>query len=305
MDASAAASDEAVPEKTKEELAALSKEERTAYHKARMAAKAKVQPPMAAEDQLSKAEMRAKARAKQEEDRKRKEDAQNKLDADAQALEELKLQGLSEEQAREVLAQLSQSAGGEDGEEDDDDEDSSLLGCVRSWMAEQDGAKMDRESIRDFNLKVRFQGHVDSTPPDHLGAMLQIVATQSFTEQELALAKQPTEVFKKVQPAICKWAVLLSEFYQKCDCLTAASIIVESLLEGIASAATVAIPDSGKDCVLVGFLMAIREEIEPVEDEDLLTACRKLDSSTKVMHGFIEFLEDQGSDEDDDDDDED
>lgn len=124
---------------------------------------------------------------------------------------------------------------------------------------------------------------------------------QSCTELELVSAKQPAAVAKKAQPYVSKWAFLLAEFYKKCDCLAAAEIVVSSLSAG-AVAVHPDLSDAVRDCVLVGFLMAIRDEVEPVEDEDLLTACRKLDSSTKVMQGFIEFLDDQGSDEDEDED---
>merc|ERR1712232_1249944 len=183
------------------------------------------------------------------------------------------------------------AAAAEEAEDDDDDEDLSLLGCVRSWMADQEGASTNSESLHDFNLKVRFQGHVESTPPDHMGAVLQAIAMQSCTELELVSAKQPAVVAKKVQPIISKWAFLLAEFYKKCDCLAAAEIVVSSLNAGVA-ATHPDLSDAAGDCVLVGLLMAIREAVGPVEDEDLLTACRKLDSPTKVMQGFIEFLDD-------------
>merc|ERR1712110_1350513 len=131
--------------------------------------------------------------------------------------------------------------------------------------------------------KVRFQGHVDSTPPDHLGAMLHVAAMNSFTEFKLDSLKQPAAVQKKVEPVISKWAFLLSEFYGKCDCLEGADIVVASLRAGIASAADTSVSDATRDCVLVGFLMAIREKVEVLEDQDLLTACRKLGSMTKVL----------------------
>jgi len=164
-------------EKSKEELATLSKEERTAYHKARQAA-AKAQPKAAANAGLTKAQIREKARAKQDEDRKRKEDEAGQKGQDSEYLEELKLQGLTEDQAREVLAQMAVAVTAEEAEDEDDDEDESLLGSVRTWMKEHSREKdiTDAESVRDFNLKVRFQGHVDSTPPDHLGAILHVLA---------------------------------------------------------------------------------------------------------------------------------
>lgn len=281
-------------EKTKDELAAMTKEERTAYHKARLVLKTQAKP--ADTEGLSKAEIRAKARAKQEEDRKRKDDATKTGSENKEALEELKLQGLTEEQAREVLNQLEQAKVADD-EAESDEEDESLLGCVRTWMDQFDQPLSDSDSIRDFNLKVRFQGHVESTPPDHLGCILHVLVEKAFVDFDLAAVKQPAAVAKKVQPVVEKWACLCSYLYNKCDCLVAADIVVNSLKEGVlASCAEVS--DATRDCALVGLLMSVREEVEGASDDDLLTSCRRLNSKSKVVQGFITFLEEaaEGSD---------
>lgn len=271
---------EAAPaELSPEELAKLSKEERTEYYKKRNAAKAAAKPKAKV---LSKAERREI----QEQQRKVKDDKKAAVADNSEMLEELKLQGLSEEQAREVLLQLEKEAVVA-ADEDEDEAEESLLDSVRLWMAANDQARSDDDSLRDFNLKVRFQGHVDSTPPDHLEAMLQVIAEQAKADQELLAAKQPNAVAKKLNEVLARWGYLLGEFYKRSDALTAASLVVDTAGKVLLEVSAVA---------FVGLLMAIRENVDAIEDEDLLTGCRKVESDSRVLQGFIGFLEDAVAD---------
>jgi len=286
---------EAPAEKSKEELAAMSKEERTAYYQAlRAATKAKAAP----KPEMSKKEKAAAAREKQEADRKRKEDAKSAVDADAEAIEELKLQGLTEDQAREVQRQLA-STKADDAEDSDEDAEETLLDSVRNWMKENEEAKTDFESLRDFNLKVRFQGHVDSTPPDHLECILQVMSTDAYKTKDLQNVKQPAAVSKTLAPIVQRWSFILGELYKKCDVLEASDRVTRGVYEGVAQGGE-DVAAATRDIAVVGILMSLREEVEAIGDEELLQGCRKFDSESKVMKGFIGFLEDalEGSDED-------
>jgi len=219
-------------------------------------------------------------------------------------LKELKMQGLSEDQARKVMDELL--AGNTVAEDDDEDaEPEDLLGSVRRWICEQKDEQITKESIRDFNMKVRFQGHVDSTPPDHLRCILRVVVQEACTGCDLAAPKlQPGAVAKRVQPCVERWAPFLEVLFGKIDdVLEGADTVVQGIEEGI-SACQADVPEAGLACGLVGSLMAIRE-IDMIEDEDLLTGCRRASSQGKVMEKFIEFLEDALDDEDDDDEDDD
>eukprot|EP00928_Gymnodinium_smaydae_P012420 TRINITY_DN14504_c0_g1_i1.p1 TRINITY_DN14504_c0_g1~~TRINITY_DN14504_c0_g1_i1.p1 ORF type:complete len:336 (-),score=108.35 TRINITY_DN14504_c0_g1_i1:66-932(-) len=276
-----APAEDAPAELSPEELAKLSKEERTAYYKKRNAAKAAAKPKAKV---LSKAERREI----QEQQRKVKDDKKAAVADNSEMLEELKLQGLSEEQAREVMTQLEkETAAAED--DDDDEAEETLVDSVRIWMAANDQEKSDDDSLRDFNLKVRFQGHVDSTPPDHLQAMLQVIAEEAKADEEVMAAKQPNAVAKKFDKVLARWGYLLGEFYKRSDALTAAGIVVDSVGDVLLAASPVA---------FVGVMMAIRENVEPIEDEDLLTGCRKIESDSRVVQGFIGFLEEAAAESD-------
>eukprot|EP00929_Paragymnodinium_shiwhaense_P051887 TRINITY_DN26043_c0_g1_i3.p1 TRINITY_DN26043_c0_g1~~TRINITY_DN26043_c0_g1_i3.p1 ORF type:complete len:309 (+),score=144.07 TRINITY_DN26043_c0_g1_i3:186-1112(+) len=272
-------------EKTKEELAAMSKEERTAYYKA------------APKSEMSKKEKAQQAREKQEADRKKKEDAKSVVDVNAEALAELKLQGLTEEQAREVLREMEAAKAAEAAAEDSDEEgDETLLDSVRTWMKENESEKTDADSLRDFNLKVRFQGHVESTPPDHLECILQVMAMDSYKSQLLDL-KQPSAVEKKMAPTVRRLAYLIGELYKKCDVLEAAEKVTWGVNEGVAQAGD-DVAAATRDIAVVGILMSLREEVEIIGDEELLQGCKKLESDSKVMKGFITFLEEAAEDSD-------
>jgi len=221
-------------------------------------------------------------------------------------LKELKMQGLSEDQARNVMAELL--AGNTVADVDDDDEDADpedLLGSVRRWICEQKNEQITKDSIRDFNMKVRFQGHVDSTPPDHLRCILRVVVQEACAGCDLAAPKlQPGAVAKRVQPCVERWAPLLEVLFGKIDdVLEGADTVIHGIEEGIeACQAEADVPAAGLACGVVGSLMAVRE-IDMIEDEDLLAGCRRSSTAGKVMEKFIEFLEEALEDEDEDEED--
>lgn len=44
-----------------------------------------------------------------------------------------------------------------------------VLTCADPCCAVQQDEEITKESLRDFNMKVRWQGHVNTLPADHLG----------------------------------------------------------------------------------------------------------------------------------------
>jgi len=289
-----------VPEKSAQELARMSKEERTAYHKARREADlaAKATPGDAAEQQTEAAKLtKAQRRAIQDAQRKVKEDKKENTGEFDELLKDLKLQGLSEDQAREVIAEMAKNEVIEEEDDDEDEDAEDLEASVKRWMGEQD--EIAKDALNDFNLKVRFQGHVDTTPPDHLRAILHLLFEQACDGMDLSAPKlQPTAVAKKVEPVMTRWANLLEPLYGKIgDVLTAADIVVQSTFEAVARKPGV--PEAGQACAVVGCLMAVRE-IDMIEDEDLLTGLRRVDNPSRVMQGFTNFLEEEVEGDEDD-----
>merc|ERR1719217_1161842 len=99
----------------------MSKEERTAYHAARRAAQAATSSGAGPEAAPKAAQLsKAQRRALQESQRKVKEDKANAGKEGDELFEELKLQGLSEDQAREVMREMKS---GQIIEDDDDEDD--------------------------------------------------------------------------------------------------------------------------------------------------------------------------------------
>merc|ERR1719324_2023482 len=105
--------------------------------------------------------------------------------------------GLSVDNAKALIASEQAKGDKEDeGEEDDEEEDmpEDFLGAVRKFI--KDLEEMDaQDALREFNLQVRFQGHVDTTPPDHLGAIMRVLVEDACTACDLSTPKlQPTAV---------------------------------------------------------------------------------------------------------------
>lgn len=286
-----------------EELRKLTKEERKAYHQARRAAEVSA---VVASDQvpLAKQLTKAQRRELQERQRKVKEDKKEASVDNEELLKELRLQGLSEDQAREVMAEMARGQMEPEDEEEEEQEPEDLLASVRKWIMDQKDIQVTKDALHDFNMKVRFQGHVDTTPPDHIGAILQVLVDDALAGCDLAAPKlQPTTVAKAVQPVVVRWGPLLEPLYEKIDDpLTGADTVLSAVHKGLA--AHVEVPETNQAHVMVGSLMALRE-INMIEDEDLLTGCRRYEPRSRVMDKFIEFLEEALDDEDDDDDEDD
>jgi len=282
----------AAPEElSAEQLAKLSKEERKAYHQARRAATTTQKEPA---KQLSKAERRQI----QEAQRKLKEDTKQAGKDNEELLAELKLQGLSEDQAREVMKEMLKGEALEE-EEDDEDDAGDFASSVRQWMSEQED-KVSKDALRDFNMKVRFQGHVDTTPPDHLGCILRLIFQEACGACDLTAPKlQPTAVAKKAGPLLTRWAPLLEPLYGKIDdVLVATDTVCKAVQEAVSADEKTS--EAGRNTAMVGCFMSLRD-IDMIEDEDLLTGCKRVEPRSTVLDKFIEFLEDALEEDDEDD----
>eukprot|EP00747_Dinoflagellata_sp_TGD_P025084 gnl/TRDRNA2_/TRDRNA2_131004_c0_seq1.p1 gnl/TRDRNA2_/TRDRNA2_131004_c0~~gnl/TRDRNA2_/TRDRNA2_131004_c0_seq1.p1 ORF type:complete len:330 (+),score=100.33 gnl/TRDRNA2_/TRDRNA2_131004_c0_seq1:68-991(+) len=303
------------PELTDEELAKLSKAERGAYHKARRgAAKAAAAAERGRREAAGEAvpdaaqqPSKAERRKLQEAQRLAKQGKRNQAAESEELLAELKLQGLTEEQAHIVIAEMSAERtvdGGGDEEEEDDEEIEDLLASVQRWMREQGDAKATSDVLRDFNMSVRFQGHVDTTPPDHLGAVLQIIADKVCSDTDVSEPRlQPATVAKRAERLFGQWGELLEQLYSKIDdVLVALDAVVRGVRDGVGAVRGFA-PGAGKDIVEVGVLMALRENVKGIADEDLLTGCQRLQPKSRVLEKFIAFLEEVLEDEEEDDED--
>lgn len=281
---------QAPPELSKEELDKMTKEERKAYYEARRSAQ------NASDTKAAQPLTKAQRRAIQEAQRKVKEEKQQAGMENKELLEELKLQGLSEDQAKEVMLAMLEAEDLPDEEEEDGDEET-LLACVKSWMAEQGPGEVERDALSDFMLKVRFQGHVETTPPDHLSCILQLLVEQALQGFDLSEKLIPKRVAKHVQAQVARWAPFMSFLYEKVeeqDAMEAADCVVGGVAQGIE--ATTDNRDLAP-ALLVGCLMAV-QEVELIPDEDLATGCRRSQYATvPVVEKYIDFLE---AEEDDD-----
>mmetsp|Transcript_26224 Transcript_26224/g.54818 ORF Transcript_26224/g.54818 Transcript_26224/m.54818 type:complete len:342 (-) Transcript_26224:60-1085(-) len=289
-----------------EQLAKLSKEERKAYHEARRA-QAKGQAKAEPKKQLTKAERRQI----QEEQRKVKEASKDDGKEDDKLLADLKLQGLSEDQARAVMLEMRKNVELDDDEFDEDGVED-FPTSVRRWMNEQPQT-LGEDPMRDFNMQVRFQGHVDTTPTDHLGCLLSILFEEACSTciSEAAASKkklQPMAIAKKLEKPLTRWAPLLKALYRKIseigdeigDPFQAADVVCSSSQTAAGSAATATSAKEAEGAIaMVGCLVGLREA-DLVEDDELLQGCRRMPFDNErpiVLEKFMEDLDDEDEDD--------
>lgn len=284
----------------------MSKNERKEYHAKRIAAeKAAKASTAGAGGEAPKVLTKAERRVIQEAHRLAKQQAKDSSAGKEEALAELKMQGLSDEQARQMLAEMEKE-GAFDGDEDEDDEEDAedLMGCVRRYLVDKKSAGEDAEPLHQFQMRVRFQGFSESLPMDHLQCVVRALSGDGCKACDLEVPKlQPSGVAKKVAPIVQKWAGLMDALYTRAgDCLDAVNALVSSVSEGVLDVCDQA-SDRVKDTAFVGIIMALREELESVEDGDLLAGLTRLDDKGPVLQKYIDFLEAELEDEDEDDDD--
>uniref|UniRef100_A0A7S3LXZ9 Uncharacterized protein n=1 Tax=Spumella elongata TaxID=89044 RepID=A0A7S3LXZ9_9STRA len=92
-----------------------------------------------------------------------------------------------------------------------------------------------------------------------------------------------------------RWAPLLEVIYSKIeDALEGSDAAVQGVFEALASREGSS--DNGIAIAAVGIFMAMRD-IDMIEDDDLLTGCKRVDTQSTVLDKFVEFLEQELEDD--------
>merc|ERR1712086_712699 len=113
----------------------------------------------------------------------------------------------------------------------------------------------------------------------------------------------PNTIAKQATPMMQKWSYIIEQLYGKIgDAIEAIDAVVNSINKGVEDIASKA-PEANRNSAVVGLLMALREGVDGLEDDDLLTGVRRFEPKSVVMEKFIEFLEDAVDDDEDDEDD--
>jgi len=294
-------------ELSQDALAKLTKEERKAYHIARRAAATASQTTSdtaPANVQITKAKTREIRRAIQEAQRKVKLDKSQAASEQEELLKELVMQGLHPDQARKLMAEMGSTDALEEDGDDDDELEEDLFSSVRRWMSEQGDAVSNAESLHEFNMSVRFQGHVESTPPDHLSCIVRVIADKVCAGYDLSGKVQPAAVSKAAMPLIAQWLYMIELLYEKIDNspedIEPIDVVVGAVSESVMTSDA---PKPAQESAVVGIIMAIREQADSIADEDLMFGCKRMEGRSNVMDKFIDFLEDAMAEDDDDDDD--
>lgn len=167
--------------------------------------------------------------------------------------------------------------------EDSEDEDGcgDLLSTVRAWMREHrhgsEPAFAD-DLLYDLNMRLRCEDHTDKTVADILQAMLQVLFLDACDELNLTGPRlQPVLVKSRMGPLVGRWAAVLGRLYGRIgDARFVADIVCRAACEGAAEAmSAVGASLAGGACAEVGFLMAVLERTDGLEEAELLSCLRR------------------------------
>mmetsp|Transcript_100059 Transcript_100059/g.278758 ORF Transcript_100059/g.278758 Transcript_100059/m.278758 type:complete len:182 (+) Transcript_100059:815-1360(+) len=147
-------------------------------------------------------------------------------------------------------------------------------------------------------------------PPQHMGdapppvlllrTVLRLIACDACAALELSAARpQPSTAAQLMAPSVKPWAGLLRRLFVAPACMrTAADAALRGACAGVADTAA-GVPAASLrclECAEVGFLMALRDEVDAMDDADLSAACRRIEPQSPAMLGFIKFLEEEVQD---------
>lgn len=165
-----------------------------------------------------------------------------------------------------------------------------LIATVRPWMAAMEACH-DELSLDDFTAHVTTGSSTRSTPLDHLGAVVQVIASNvgnSFTACEPKL--QPKQVAQEAEAIVNLWSRLIEQLCLKVgDTCAVVDTVISNVHEGLGVSAN-------GDRVVVGLLLALRD-VSCVAG-GLLEGCQRLEVQSAAMKKFVEFLEEEEEDED-------
>lgn len=171
------------------------------------------------------------------------------------------------------------------------------LDCIQQWMHDNQDAHTSSELIADFDATVT--SHDFRTPVDvQLAALIEVVAADITNACDLtAQTQQPLTISQKAKPFVGKWSSLIDHVHGRIsDKQTGLEIMFSAIRKVIVH---VSILEITKDVFVIGIILSLRDHLDTITDENLLSACRRLPARSKAMEKFIKFLEEENDEEDD------
>eukprot|EP00929_Paragymnodinium_shiwhaense_P108001 TRINITY_DN74334_c0_g1_i1.p1 TRINITY_DN74334_c0_g1~~TRINITY_DN74334_c0_g1_i1.p1 ORF type:complete len:410 (-),score=111.39 TRINITY_DN74334_c0_g1_i1:162-1391(-) len=165
---------------------------------------------------------------------------------------------------------------------------------VRQWMQ----ARTDEDSISDLlgDFESTMKSHdFRMSTSEQLAAVVEVLVAETAAECNIASEKmQPKTFSDKASSAVTKWSSLIDDLYVKAGGPAGLLAIIAGARKAVADIFAV---DGGKESVVIGMLLCLRDSIDNIIDDDILEGCKKLASPGVAMQKFIQFLEEDSDDE--------
>jgi translation initiation factor 2 beta subunit (eIF-2beta)/eIF-5 len=161
------------------------------------------------------------------------------------------------------------------------------------------GTAMDSEGCRSL-VEIWMNKHQADPPSDQLSAVIEIVTDEASKECASTSEKlQPASVSKMASSAVQKWSSVVADL---CDELGSddafMDIVTASVLKAAASHLDTC-TERTRETIVIGVLLCLRDNIDAITDDCILSSCKRLPSCGVAMEEFIKFLESGSDDESD------
>lgn len=140
-----------------------------------------------------------------------------------------------------------------------------------------------------------------STPlDDQLSGVIQIVADEVVKESTSTEHKlQPVLVSKMASSVVQKWSSVITDICNKFDSSLALMDIITVSIVKAAAGHLITCTERTKETIVIGVLLCLRDHIDAITDDGILSGCRRLPSCGEAMRKFMQFLESQSENESD------
>jgi len=168
--------------------------------------------------------------------------------------------------------------------------------AMAEWMAEQNDDKQEAVGlVEKFSSWYQSLSHDQTAPLDQFRDVVSALAVRARAAFGPSMQhSQPFVLAGQAKTIFAKWQLLLQTLFAEIGDASQATIAAVAVVQEIVesgSRATV-----GTDLAMLGIVIALRDSIDGIGDEEIRLGCQRLPSRSRAVEKFIHFLTDSGSD---------